>query len=87
MEAKFRQINKFVEVLDHALGEFKPAGPIPRGRCGPAVDPRTWVAGKGYLTFAACHEQYNAGACRHAWRHRGAPGSGDLCNRAAQRPP
>lgn len=45
MEAKFRQIHRFVELLDHLLGEvtFHPHAPIDIVDMG---------CGKGYLTFA-----------------------------------
>ncbi len=50
MARKWRQINKFVEVLDHAVAE---AGLLtPPGRALHMVD---FGAGKGYLTFAAHH--------------------------------
>jgi hypothetical protein len=47
MTDKFRQIEKFAEILRHLLGE----APLPRDRPLRAFD---MGCGKGYLTFAAC---------------------------------
>ena len=79
MARKWKQIDKFLEVLDHALDAARlPAGAAPR-----VVD---FGSGKGYLTFAV-HEHLRR-------RYGGAPqvtgvelrrGLVDLCNAAARR--
>jgi SAM-dependent methyltransferase len=48
MARKWKQINKFVEVLDHALAD---AGLSQRGRGAP-IEVLDFGSGKGYLTFA-----------------------------------
>jgi SAM-dependent methyltransferase len=79
MARKWKQIDKFLEVLDHALDRVSfPGGGPPR-----VVD---YGCGKGYLTFAV-HE--------HLRRHFGGapqvtgvelrPGLVELCNRVAER--
>jgi hypothetical protein len=85
MARKWKQINKFVEVLDHALDE---AG-LAQGEAAPGAAPLQVVdfgAGKGYLTFATHH---------HLSVARGWPARTlgvelrqelvDLCNDAARR--
>lgn len=85
MARKWKQINKFVEVLDHALDEAGLAQGTPAGDARPlqVVD---FGAGKGYLTFATHH---------HLSATRGWPTRTlgvelrqelvDLCNEAARR--
>jgi len=82
MARKWKQINKFIEVLDHALDS---AGLAPKGAAG-TVSVVDFGAGKGYLTFATHH---------HLTHGRGVPAEVtgvelrqdlvDLCNAAAQR--
>ncbi len=57
MARKWRQINKFVEVLAHAIGQSPLAGR------DPALPVRVldFGAGKGYLTFAVQHQLQAAG--------------------------
>ena len=57
MARKWRQINKFVEVLAHAIGQS------PLADRDPAVPVRVldFGAGKGYLTFAVQHQLQAAG--------------------------
>lgn len=52
MARKWKQINKFVEVLDHALDE---AGLNPQRRPEGLIRVLDFGAGKGYLTFATHH--------------------------------
>ena len=62
MEAKFRQIHRFVELLD----------PLLREASFPIEGVRTLVdmgCGKGYLTFAACEHVQRAGGA--PWKVRG----------------
>ena len=55
MARKWKQINKFVEVFDHALDEARLAPPPgPDGQPG-TVNVVDFGAGKGYLTFATHH--------------------------------
>jgi hypothetical protein len=84
MEAKFRQINKFVEVLDHALGGIQ-TGPDQShaGVAGPLLI-TDMGCGKGYLTFAACHELQRRGVPAHVRGIEARPDLVDLCNRAAR---
>lgn len=49
MARKWKQINKFVEVLDHALSETSLAG---RAVDGSPIEVLDFGSGKGYLTFA-----------------------------------
>ncbi|WP_374563406.1 SAM-dependent methyltransferase [Ideonella sp.] len=84
MARKWKQINKFVEVLDHALDEAGLAQGTPPADAAPlqVVD---FGAGKGYLTFATHH---------HVTQGRGWPARTlgvelrqelvDLCNQAAR---
>ena len=75
MEAKFRQINKFVELLGPLLPE-----------AGSAAEPLTLVdmgCGKGYLTFAA-HEMIRAAGRNVNTRGiESRPALVELCNRVA----
>ena len=57
MEAKFRQIHKFVETLGHLLGDADLDHPVPASELK-VVD---MGCGKGYLTFAAYDWLRNAG--------------------------
>lgn len=77
MAAKFRQINKFVEILQHSLAGLPP-------RADRALTLVDMGCGKGYLTFAACDWLRRAG-----WQPlevRGLEARADLvalCNRVA----
>ncbi|MGM9487725.1 class I SAM-dependent methyltransferase [Ideonella sp. YS5] len=84
MARKWKQINKFLEVLDHALDEAGLAQGEPAAGA-PALQVVDFGAGKGYLTFATHH---------HLTTTRGWPTRTlgvelrqdlvDLCNGAAQ---
>jgi hypothetical protein len=88
MESKFRQINKFVEILNHLLSESSgrpQEGALPSAIRNPpsAIELVDMGCGKGYLTFAAyeCLQQagWNAGV-------RGVEARAELvelCNRVA----
>jgi Methyltransferase domain len=84
MARKWKQINKFVEVLDHALDE---AG-LAQGAAPPGAAPLQVVdfgAGKGYLTFATHHHLSTARAwptCTLGVELR--QPLVDLCNEAAR---
>ena len=52
MARKWRQIDKFLEVLDHALDALSVEGSVAAARALRVVD---YGCGKGYLTFAV-HE-------------------------------
>ena len=54
MARKWRQIDKFLEVLDHALADL-PAETTERWRAPGAIRVVDFGCGKGYLTFAV-HE-------------------------------
>ena len=81
MARKWRQINKFVEVLDHAFGSSPLAA-------RPATEPvrvMDFGCGKGYLTFAA--EQHLRAGLGRATRVTGVELRDELvqlCNRAAE---
>ena len=85
MARKWKQINKFVEVLDHALDEAGLAQGTPPSDAS-ALQVVDFGAGKGYLTFATHH---------HLASTRGWPTRTlgvelrqelvDLCNEAARR--
>jgi hypothetical protein len=88
MARKWKQINKFVEVLDHALDEAGLAQGEPPAGTAPlqVVD---FGAGKGYLTFATHHHLTDAGHGR-GWPARTLGVElrqelVDLCNDAARR--
>ncbi len=94
MEAKLRQINKFVEVLEHlfmrdvaAAAKRRHEENQPPGHAGSyAMTVADMGCGKGYLTFAACDYFQRAG-----WsnvRVRGVETRAELvelCNRVAQK--
>ncbi|MFO1339581.1 MAG: SAM-dependent methyltransferase [Burkholderiaceae bacterium] len=87
MARKWKQINKFVEVLDHALDQAGLAqGPAPEGAAPlQVVD---FGAGKGYLTFATHHHLSDPVGGR-GWPTRTLgvelrQDLVDLCNRAAR---
>lgn len=88
MARKWKQINKFVEVLDHALDEAGLAQDQPPADATPlqVVD---FGAGKGYLTFATHHHLTDAAQGR-GWPARTLGVElrqelVDLCNDAARR--
>jgi SAM-dependent methyltransferase len=75
---KFKQINKFVEVLDHALQR----APLPAGRPLRVAD---FGSGKGYLTFAVHHHlRHSLGREADVTGVELRPDLVALCNRAAQ---
>ena len=85
MEAKFRQIGRFVELLQHLLA------PVKTRRVEPDTSsnhPFTLVdmgCGKGYLTFAACDWLRRSG--RFDFKIRGIEARAelvDLCNRVSE---
>ena len=87
MARKWKQINKFVEVLDHALDEAGLAQGTPPADARPlqVVD---FGAGKGYLTFATHHHLADSTTGR-GWPVRTLgvelrPDLVELCNGAAQ---
>lgn len=55
MARKWKQINKFVEVLDHALDEARFTPPLTAQGTPSPVTVVDFGAGKGYLTFATHH--------------------------------
>ncbi len=86
MARKWKQINKFVEVLDHSLDEARFVPPPEADGQPGSVNVVDFGAGKGYLTFATHHHLSQT----RGWR---AHVSGvelredlvTLCNAAAQR--
>ncbi|MBI5269095.1 MAG: SAM-dependent methyltransferase [Burkholderiales bacterium] len=86
MARKWKQINKFVEVLDHALDEAGLAQGEPAADAAPlqVVD---FGAGKGYLTFATHHHLSHRGGSRgwpvHTLGVELRPELVRLCNEAA----
>ncbi len=87
MARKWKQINKFVEVLDHALDQAGLAQGRPPAGAAPlqVVD---FGAGKGYLTFAT-HHHLTDPATGRGWPARTLgvelrPDLVELCNRAAK---
>lgn len=84
MARKWKQINKFVEVLDHALDEAGLAQGIPPADAAPlqVVD---FGAGKGYLTFATHHHLSGRGWPTHTLGVELRQELVDLCNDAARR--
>ena len=77
MEAKFRQINKFVELLGHLLSAFR----TPHS----AFNVVDMGCGKGYLTFAAYAHLHSLGSSELSVRGVEArPELVALCNRAAR---
>jgi len=82
MARKWRQIDKFVEVLDHAFR----SSPLAARPAAEPVRLMDFGCGKGYLTFAA--EQHLRAGLGRATRVTGVELRDDLvqlCNRAAQR--
>ncbi|MBM3851742.1 MAG: methyltransferase, partial [Verrucomicrobia bacterium] len=79
MADKFRQIQKFAELLSHLLAEAFPAAAPP----APAPPLRVVDAGsgKGYLTFALAHL---LGPRAHVLGLEARPELVDLCNRVAR---
>ena len=65
MARKWRQIDKFLEVLDHALDALPPAG---EGAAPPPLRVVDYGCGKGYLTFAV-HEHLHRALRRRATGH------------------
>ena len=79
MARKFKQINKFVEVLDHALQESTLAA-------GAALRIADFGSGKGYLTFAVHHHlRQTLGRDVRVTGVELRPDLVALCNRAAAR--
>jgi len=81
MARKWRQINKFVEVLGHAFAES------PLARRDPAAPVRVldFGAGKGYLTFAVHHHLAALGRAPQVTGVELRPDLTALCNGAASR--
>jgi hypothetical protein len=80
MARKWKQINKFVEVLDHALVAARLAPPDGR------VNVVDFGAGKGYLTFATHHHlTHNRGLRAEVTGVELREDLVNLCNAAAQR--
>jgi SAM-dependent methyltransferase len=84
MEAKFRQINKFVELLEHLLAE---AGLTAQSGISNLKSQFTLLdmgCGKGYLTFAACEGLQQRGFKNFSVRGiEVRPELVELCNRVA----
>jgi SAM-dependent methyltransferase len=81
MARKWKQINKFVEVLDHALDSARLAPAE-----GRAVEVLDFGSGKGYLTFATHHRLTAArGWPAHVTGVELREDMVSLCNAAAQR--
>ena len=79
MARKFKQINKFVEILDHALA----ASPL-RGQAKLRV--ADFGSGKGYLTFAVHHHlRHTLGRAATVLGVELRPDLVQLCNKAAGR--
>ena len=79
MARKWKQINKFVEVLDHAIA----ASPLARAQ---RVDVLDYGAGKGYLTFAMHeHLHHTLGLPVRVTGVELREDMVDLCNAAAER--
>ncbi len=79
MARKWKQINKFVEVFDHAIA----SSPL---RAAPQVRVVDFGAGKGYLTFAIHdHLQHTLGREAHVTGVELRPDLVALCNAAATR--
>jgi len=79
MARKFKQINKFVEVLDHALQ----ASPL---QTQTRIRVADFGSGKGYLTFAVHHHlRHTLGRDAEVTGVELRPDLVQLCNRAAER--
>jgi Methyltransferase domain len=81
MARKWRQINKFVEVLDHAVAQ----SPLARRDPAESVRVLDFGAGKGYLTFAVHHALRAAGRVPQVTGVELRPDLTTLCNNAAER--
>ena len=81
MARKWRQINKFVEVLGHAITQSSLAQ---RGTAQP-VRVLDFGAGKGYLTFAVHHHLRVSGLVPDVTGVELRPALTELCNAAVQR--
>ena len=79
MARKWRQINKFVEILSHAVAQS------PLAQRDPAQPVRVldFGAGKGYLTFAVHHQLQQMGRVPDVLGVELRPELADLCNQAA----
>lgn len=85
MARKWRQINKFVEVLDHAIAQSPLAQrPVSDDPAQP-VRVLDFGAGKGYLTFAVHHMLRAAGRVPEVTGVELRPDLTTLCNEAAAR--
>ncbi|MES2694360.1 MAG: SAM-dependent methyltransferase, partial [Verrucomicrobiota bacterium] len=84
MADKFRQIQKFAELLTHLLTEAFPASPSPSSQSPSPATPPLRIAdmgsGKGYLTFALAHV---LGERAHVRGIELRPELVELCNRLA----
>lgn len=81
MARKWRQINKFVEVLDHAIAQ----SPLTQREAAEPVRVLDFGAGKGYLTFAVHHALRAAGRVPEVTGVELRPDLTALCNEAAAR--
>jgi|SRR6185503_9855443 len=83
MEPKFRQINKFVEVLDHLMDEG-PHKRNPKDASQSAIELLDMGCGKGYLTFAAYQWLLQAGWNASVRGIEARAELVELCNRVAR---
>jgi SAM-dependent methyltransferase len=81
MARKWRQINKFVEVLEHAIAQ----SPLAQRDAAQPVRVLDFGAGKGYLTFAVHHMLRGAGRVPEVIGVELRPDLTTLCNDAAAR--
>ncbi len=81
MARKWRQINKFVEVLTHAIGQ----SPLVSRDAALPVRVLDFGAGKGYLTFAVHQHLQASGRLADVTGVELRPGLTDLCNSAVAR--
>ena len=81
MARKWRQINKFAEVLDHAIAQ----SPLAQRDATAPVRVLDFGAGKGYLTFAVHHRLRAAGRVPEVIGVELRPDLTSLCNDAAAR--
>jgi len=81
MARKWRQINKFAEVLDHAIAQ----SPLAQRDATEPVRVLDFGAGKGYLTFAVHHRLRAAGRVPEVIGVELRPDLTTLCNDAAAR--
>ncbi len=81
MARKWRQINKFVEVLEHAIGQ----SPLAQRDAAQPVRVLDFGAGKGYLTFAVHHMLRAAGRVPEVTGVELREDLTTLCNDAAAR--